>query len=374
MKTYKDTDYFILLEPRCFVAGYSRAAMYDLQRRTFQILDKEIYEFCKKYNKKKVNDILNDYANKNEVIRLINFLIKKEFVFIGSAMDAKNIVPINTTWEDPARITNCAIEYSTANIQNLPSIKYIINKYLIHAIEFVSFSNNISITDVEKIMQTLSNSINLHSVSFTVKYNEDLTKEKITPILNKFCINHFYIHSAPVQEFIKDKSLLYTKQFINSPNSCGVICKEYFSLNKIMFLEAMSFNSCLNRKLCIDKNGNIKNCLAMSKSYGNINDIQNSDKWLSTEFKQLWNINKDKIDVCKDCEYRYMCTDCRHHIKDKNNIYSQPSKCNYNPYIAKWSDEDGYVPAEECGSYSQETGFVPNKKKIAELNKLLWAE
>ena len=110
MKIYKDTDYFILLEPHCFVTGYSRAAMCDLQRQTFQILDNEIYKFCKKYNKKKVNDILNDYKNKNEVIRLINFLVRKEFVFIGSAMDAKNIIPINTTWEDSAHITNCVIE------------------------------------------------------------------------------------------------------------------------------------------------------------------------------------------------------------------------------------------------------------------------
>lgn len=141
-----------------------------------------------------------------------------------------------------------------------------------------------------------------------------------------------------------------------------------------MFLESMSFNSCLNRKLCIDKDGNLKNCLAMPASFGNMADIKNGDKWLTPEFEKLWHINKDKIDVCKDCEYRYMCVDCRCFIKDPQNIYSQPSKCQYNPYIAKWANEAGYVPVEECGTYSKETGFVPNKKKIDALNKQIWGE
>ena len=55
----------------------------------------------------------------------------------------------------------------------------------------------------------------------------------------------------------------------------------------------------------------------------------------------------DKIIVCKDCEFRYICTDCRIFIKDNNNIYSQPLHCNYNPYIAKWEGESEYIPVEQ---------------------------
>ena len=69
-----------------------------------------------------------------------------------------------------------------------------------------------------------------------------------------------------------------------------------------------------------------------------------------------------------------MCTDCRVFIKDPENIYSQPAKCTYNPYIAKWQGEEGYVPVEECGTYTWETGFVVNHKRVAELNKQLWGE
>jgi radical SAM protein with 4Fe4S-binding SPASM domain len=54
-------------------------------------------------------------------------------------------------------------------------------------------------------------------------------------------------------------------------------------------------------------------------------------------FQELWRINKDVVDVCRDCEFRYICTDCRAYTQT-GGYYSKPRKCNYDPYEAKWSD------------------------------------
>ncbi|GHT72873.1 hypothetical protein AGMMS50262_02860 [Bacteroidia bacterium] len=80
----------------------------------------------------------------------------------------------------------------------------------------------------------------------------------------------------------------------------------------------------------------------MSKiqTFGHINKVKLKSVVESAEFQCLWTIKKDEITVCKDCEYRYICTDCRAFIKDPSDIYSQPAKCTYNPYIAKWEGED----------------------------------
>jgi hypothetical protein len=46
---------------------------------------------------------------------------------------------------------------------------------------------------------------------------------------------------------------------------------------------------------------------------------------------------KDQIDVCKDCEFRHIRTDCR--IRRNDNIYSKPTlKCGYSPYTNEWED------------------------------------
>ena len=62
------------------------------------------------------------------------------------------------------------------------------------------------------------------------------------------------------------------------------------------------------------------------------------DVFTNDEFRTLWSITKDIISICKDCEFRYNCSDCRAFISDKNNIQSKPLKCGYNPYTNTWED------------------------------------
>jgi SPASM domain peptide maturase of grasp-with-spasm system len=134
--------------------------------------------------------------------------------------------------------------------------------------------------------------------------------------------------------------ILLLKEDIISEKMCGNISTSYFSINLETFTEAQKHNTCLNRKISIDVNGEIKNCPSMTKSYGNIKDTTLVQALEKEGFKDVWYIHKDQIEVCKDCEFRYICTDCRAYIQDPNNIYSKPAKCSYNPYTATWGNEN----------------------------------
>ena len=76
----------------------------------------------------------------------------------------------------------------------------------------------------------------------------------------------------------------------------------------------------------------------MKKSYGNISYNMLKDVVHTDEFKQVWMIKKDDIHVCKDCEFRYICTDCRAFVQKLDDIRSKPLKCGYNPYTGQWED------------------------------------
>ena len=78
----------------------------------------------------------------------------------------------------------------------------------------------------------------------------------------------------------------------------------------------------------------------MTKSYGNIRDTTLREAIEKQGFKDVWYTHKDQIEVCKDCEFRHICTDCRAYIQDPNNIYSKPAKCSYDPYTATWGAEN----------------------------------
>lgn len=132
--------------------------------------------------------------------------------------------------------------------------------------------------------------------------------------------------------------ILYVQQDVKSNKSCGLVDVSFFTSNMSLFTESLHHNSCLNRKISIDVNGDIKNCPSMSESFGNIKDTTLAEAIEKPGFKKYWNINKDKIHVCKDCEFRYICTDCRAYVEDPEDIFSKPLKCGYNPYTGEWSE------------------------------------
>lgn len=76
----------------------------------------------------------------------------------------------------------------------------------------------------------------------------------------------------------------------------------------------------------------------MKESYGNIRDTTLMEALEKPGFKKYWNITKDQVSVCKDCEFRYICTDCRAYLEDPEDIYSKPLKCGYNPYTCEWEE------------------------------------
>ena len=58
----------------------------------------------------------------------------------------------------------------------------------------------------------------------------------------------------------------------------------------------------------------------------------------SKEFQSLCNLKKEGVKVCQDCEYRYVCTDCKAFIKNPEDLYSKPLKCGSNPYTNEWEE------------------------------------
>ena len=149
------------------------------------------------------------------------------------------------------------------------------------------------------------------------------------------------IHSIPEisSSFkLKNHRILLTKEIISDNIHCGKIGVDNFVINIDADRISRKYNSCLYKKIGIDKLGNIKNCPSMPESFGNISDTTLAEAIEKPGFKKYWNINKDQIHVCKDCEYRYICTDCRAYVEDPDDILSKPLKCGYNPYTGEWSE------------------------------------
>jgi len=132
----------------------------------------------------------------------------------------------------------------------------------------------------------------------------------------------------------------------------------------------MNYNSCLYKKIGIDVDGFIKNCPSTKKIISHVNNI-NTLKINELE-TELWYLKKDDISICSDCEFRYICNDCR--VKTMNGIKSRPTTCEYNPYTSQWEDNDNYKNFDECGVIFKNEELKINHEKIAKINQELWGE
>lgn len=78
------------------------------------------------------------------------------------------------------------------------------------------------------------------------------------------------------------------------------------------------------------------------ESFGNIKYNSLEESVIRSGFKKYWNLTKDHIEVCKDCEFRYICTDCRAYTErthfEKELDISKPLKCGYDPYTCQWEE------------------------------------
>lgn len=121
----------------------------------------------------------------------------------------------------------------------------------------------------------------------------------------------------------------------------GFITKPNFSTNLDTFRRNHLYNSCLAGKIAVTTDGKVIPCIfSRNNILGSLKDQELADVLESPVLKEMWEQTKDKVLVCKDCEYRYACSDCRPLAEGSScgKDYSNAPfpRCTYNPYSGKW--------------------------------------
>lgn len=327
---------FMLFSTTKVVSGKKNVALIDFQRESVFHLPSSFIDFVKNSIGKTHSEIIKVYENdKENAIEYLTFLIDNE---IGVFLDDIDVFPdLLNDWSIPFEVSNCIIDIDhELNIQHLYStvmdvvLPYIsLRLYKNHTLEYLT----ILIRFLEDVAH--------RGYSIYLPYKEDILgilTEYIQQTSKCYSIVFF---NAPRNERIAssnlNKDIITTTDIMNSHLDCGIIFG-YFNPSLNTYMEALKYNTCLNGKISIDFNGEIKNCPSMVKSFGNIENTKFKDVLNNASFKSLWYINKDKIHVCMDCEFRYICTDCRAYVEDPEDILSKPLKCGYNPYTGEWSE------------------------------------
>lgn len=358
-----------------FVRGFSRGVIYDLHRKNINLISNDLIDILLKNDGtdfEKLKKIILNYSNSKICQEYIDFLLKNEYMILLEKKFINLFSPINIEFNTPATVFSACIDISNKTNFNLIKLMKELDdlgcKHLVF--RFVSFY------DLDHFQQTIETfeKLGFYSVEIWINMqNNKIQNQKFFHILLK----NPKITSLKLWEYpypIKKTNRFKIESFNNSwnDNFSKLTPFKNFQVNITHFMESHFYNSFYNKKIFINEMGEISNTIK-GKNFGNINSNKIINL-LSEEFCEIWNSKKDNTYICCDCEFRYMCNDKRIPKKEQNNKWSNEISCVYNPYICKSDGQEGYVPVEECGTYSIETGFVPNVEKINELNKLIWGE
>lgn len=336
---------FLKLFANCILTkGVNQAILFDLQRENYTIIPFEVFDFITNNEGLTIKKIKDNYENKfnNEVEEYINFLLDNEFVFFTEFPEF--FPKINTEFHYPFTISNAILEFN--NICNIDNILLQLNELKCKNID-LRFDFEISYFEINNILEYLDKiDSNICNINIYLSKEKSIPQEKIKDLLRNPRISCFIINADKNHsniEYVSDsKYVFYDYNNDFNKNKCGLINSNYFAINLNNYIESINHNSCLNKKISIDKDGNIKNCPSMPQSFGNIKDTTLEKALNQPDFKKYWNVTKDMIDVCKDCEFRHICTDCRAYTErnhfDGEIDLSKPLKCGYNPYTNEWSE------------------------------------
>ena len=179
------------------------------------------------------------------------------------------------------------------------------------------------------------NNVNVNVAIVLMKENEKYIEKIKDYVINKLHIDYNgfdVIRPSCVNDNIEHRIESYdllSKRYYTFPK---------FKITKTQYIKNHFFNSCWCSKVAITSDGDVLPCI-FSRDFVIGNIKKNSLKELHGEILKKWSITKNKIEECKECEYKYACSDCRPlAIGINGGVFSKYPRCCYSPREGVWEN------------------------------------
>ena len=322
------------------VSGAKNKIICDLQRNSYVRIPDGLFEILTKHRGRSHAEVKAAYNNEyDEVIDgYFEMLVHHEFAF--ACTDPALFPPLSLNWRSPFAVYNAILDRGAGTTYDLNEALRQLSEACCKFLQLRYFSPA-SAGEIEDLFEYLD-----HIRSATIGIELVLPESTGVTVavargwlrtynrLNKISL-HGTGRPFAVEEVRSKRFLLTTPEAVDGAAHCGVIDSAFFSINVKAFTEARAFNSCLNGKISIDQRGYIRNFPSMAQDFGHFPATSLAEAANHPDFRKQWSVTKDQVAVCRDCEFRYICTDCRAYTVG-GAAKGKPSKCGYDPYAGVW--------------------------------------
>ncbi|MFT5823472.1 MAG: hypothetical protein ACI8ZM_004733 [Crocinitomix sp.] len=323
------------MEQCIVIKGTVRTAIYDLNRYDVYFADLNILDLIAKIEGLEKNKIYE--ALEPIEIEWYEYLTELELINFVPISCFENFAPISISWEIP----NFIYEASIHEYNDLEKSLFLLENLNCRHLTLIMENED----SIESILANNFTNTNLFSLNLLIK---EVTKSKT-----------FYKKLKKKFPVLND---------IISPSG-KVSTPIIHHVGLTSFMESFEHNVHFNRKIHIDEMGRISNTPRSKKSDLNINDLDGTeikDQIINDlNITKYWTASKNETDICKVCEIRHQCIDKRTpEHRESDNQWFHITECDYNPFIAKWKGEEGYLSLKEINVTSNIYGFKINSEKV----------
>lgn len=341
-------NYFKLFSNCILTKGFNNSIILDIQRnKSFAIPNSMVDVIDLLNSKKSLDSVYNQYGKENKLIidEYIEFLEINELGHFLNLNEFKNFPELSKEFETSNQISNAVLVFSDTLLLKAEKIALELQKMQCKFLQIIFFEEIVE-DEFYSLLKDFNNK-DFRSIEIIMKFNEKIFNSLLDIQNLNFSITKLIFHSSNENKIYEFSELvlfevILTNEKIDTFKSCGKINFSNFKTNQKKVLESFNYNTCLHKKISIDEEGFIRNCPAIPKHFGNIKDTSLENPLNHPDFKKYWNVTKDMIDVCKDCEFRHICTDCRAYTErthfEGDIDLSKPLKCGYNPYTNEWAE------------------------------------
>lgn len=344
-----------------FTRGFNRTLVYDSLQSTIKFIPNNFYDILK--SKKFIinrKDIDSEY---------FDFLIENKYIFSEKKKTLKKFLPLNEDISINYNIGVCVIELSDCTGDNLYKLIEDENcNTRINQFNFI-FGNFTTEKSIISFIEFINNyEVDLIELTFIDDFKlVDYLFSNLKEINRMFVINNFLDSNI----ILNDNDNFHTNRMHSYTDIKSL--KIYTSI--FSYFESKKYNIYFYNKLFINRNSEIKNSNNTSYIFGTLNDVNeiNIDKILNDkEFTKYWYSKKDDTLICKDCEFRNLCSDNRVPYLNSKNTWTHLQECEYNPYISKWNDEEGYLCLNDSGITLLNDDINICSEKLNNIIETLW--
>ncbi len=344
------------------VRGARNGAIYDLGRRRIHTVPAGYLDALPRieglYRQEDLARDAQGDAQSRNLAGFVQYLLDHELAHFTRY--AERFPSIASDWSAPCEVQNAILDVDSVH-HDFAALLAQLDALGCQFVQIRCYSDLLEMADLEAIGRAAANT-SIRSVELLLPHAEKYPLPALERLLRAHLIySALALHSAPEDADVEiaygDRAgegisevrriLLFRARLVSS-DDCGVIVPAMVlppGLNQ--FMEAHGFNGCLNGKISVDAQGRIRNCPSLARDFGAADRVPLAQVVGDAEFRAPWGIAKDAIEICRDCELRYACTDCRAFTVRPDDLHSKPAKCGYDPYTGKW---DLRVDTQEAGT------------------------